>query len=71
MRQVLLRCVLITDSFYVVFLLINVKMQTIVGNLTFMNGKNSTLGLSEQKKKKKAEFLDIFILMSIYNFMLD
>ena len=52
MRQVLLRCVLITDSFYVVFLLINVKMQTIVGILTFMNGKNSTLGLSEQKKKK-------------------
>ena len=62
MRQVLLRCVLITDSFYVVFLLINVKMQTIVGNLTFMNGKNSTLGLSEQKKKKKPNFL-IFLYL--------
>ena len=44
------------------FLLINVKMPTIVGILTFMSGKNSILGLSEPKK---AEFLDIFILMSI------
>ena len=42
------------------FLLINVKMPTIVGILTFMSGKNSILGLSEPKK---AEFLDIFILM--------
>ena len=33
------------------FLLINVKMPTIVGILTFMNGKNSILGLSEPKKK--------------------
>ena len=39
------------------FLLINVKMPTIVGILTFMSGKNSILGLSEPKK---AEFLDIF-----------
>ena len=39
-----------------------VKMPTIVGILTFMSGKNSILGLSEPKK---AEFLDIFILMSI------
>ena len=44
------------------FLLINVKMPTIVGILTFMSGKNSILGLAEPKK---AEFLDIFILMSI------
>ena len=29
------------------FLLINVKMPTIVGILTFMKGKNSILGLSE------------------------
>ena len=53
-------------------LLINVKMPTIVGILTFMSGivgiltfmsgKNSILGLSEPKKN---EFLDIFILMSI------
>ena len=49
-------------------LLINVKMPTNVGILTFMSGKNSILGLSEPKK---AEFLDIFILMSIYNFMLN
>ena len=40
------------------FLLINVKIPTIVGILTFMNNrKNSILGLSEPKK---AEFLDIF-----------
>ena len=30
-----------------IFLLINVKMPTIVGILTFMSGKNSSLGLSE------------------------
>ena len=39
------------------FLLINVKMPTIVGILTFMSMKNSIPGLSEPKK---AEFLDIF-----------
>ena len=32
------------------FLLINVKMPTIVGILTFMSVKNSILGLSEPKK---------------------
>ena len=51
-----------------VSLLINVKMPTIVGILTFMSGKicnNAYLRL------KNAEFLDIFILMSIYNFMLN
>ena len=32
------------------FLLINVKMPTIVGILTFMSGKNSILGLPEPKK---------------------
>ena len=46
------------------FLLINVKMPTIVGILTFMSRKNIILGIS---KPKKAEFLDIFILMSILN----
>ena len=46
-----------------IFLLINVKMPTIVGILTFMSRKNSILGLSEPKKK--AELFDIFILMSI------
>ena len=44
------------------FLLINVKMPTIVGILTFMSRKNSILSLSEPEN---AEFLDIFILMSI------
>ena len=34
-----------------VFLLINVKMPTIVGILTFMSGKNSIFGLSESEKK--------------------
>ena len=32
------------------FLLINVKMPTSVGTLTFMSGKNSSLGLSEPKR---------------------
>ena len=50
------------------FLLINNKMQTIVGILTFMNMKYSILGLSEPGKNP--EFLDIFILKSIWNFML-
>ena len=34
------------------FLLINVKMPTIVGILTFMSGKSSILGLSEPKKSR-------------------
>ena len=44
------------------FLLINVKMPTIVGILTFMSRKNIILGLSAPEK---AELLDIFNLMSI------
>ena len=43
------------------FLLINVKMPTIVGNLTFMSRKNCILDLSEPEK---AEFLDIFYLLA-------
>ena len=43
------------------FLLINVKMPTIVGILTFMSRKNNILGLFESEK---ADFLNIFILMS-------
>ena len=34
------------------FLLINVKMPTIVGILTFMNGKNSILCVSEPVKSR-------------------
>ena len=48
------------------FLLINVKMPTIVGILTFMSTKKSIVCLS---KPKNAKFLYIFILMSIYNLM--
>ena len=44
------------------FLLINVKMPTIVGILTYLSRKSSILSLSEPEKK--TEFLDIFILMS-------
>ena len=40
------------------FLLINVKMPTIVGILTFLSGKNSLLGLS---KRKNADFLYFYI----------
>ena len=43
-------------------LLRNVKMPTIVGTLTFISRKNSILGFSEPEN---AEFLDIFILVSI------
>ena len=42
------------------FLLINVKMPTIVGILKFMSGKNSILGLSEPKK---ADFFFIFLYL--------
>ena len=34
------------------FLLINVKMPTIVGILTFVGWKNSTLGFSEPEKSR-------------------
>ena len=44
------------------FLLINVKMPTIVAILTFISRKNSILGLPDPKI---VAFLDIFILMSI------
>ena len=52
------------------FLLINVEKPTIVGILTFMSRKNSSLGISEsekkkQKQKKNTEILDIFIPVSI------
>ena len=44
------------------FLLINVKIPTIVGILIFMSSKSSIIGLSEPKK---AAFLYIFIPLSI------
>ena len=44
------------------FLHINVKMPTIVYIWTLLSRKNSILGLDDPKN---AEFLDIFILMSI------
>ena len=49
------------------FLLINVKIPTIIGILTIMGRKNNILGYLSLKN---AEILDIFILMSIWNFML-
>ena len=49
------------------FLLINVKMPTIVGISAFMSRTNSILGLSESEN---ANFLDIFLLMSKIKFML-
>ena len=44
------------------FLLVNVKMPTLVGILTFMSRKNSIISLSGHKN---LNFLIIFILMSI------
>ena len=49
------------------FLLINVKMPTIVGILTLISKKTSILGLSELDK---TEFLYIYKSMSISNFIL-
>ena len=46
-----------------IFLLINVKMPTIVDILTFMGKINSILDL--KKPDTNAKFLDIFILISI------
>ena len=43
------------------FLLINVKMPTIVGILTFISRKNSSIGLSEPKK---LNFLIFFYLQA-------
>ena len=43
-----------------IFLLINVKMPTMIGILTFMSRENSILGLPEPKI-----FLGMFILKSI------
>ena len=48
--------------------LINVEMPTTGGILTFMSRKNSILG--GLSVSENAEFLDIFIRMSIRNFML-
>ena len=50
------------------FPLINVKMPIIVGILTFMSRKNSIIILSDSEKEY--EFLNIFIFISIKNFML-
>ena len=57
-----------TQLSMIFFLLIYVKMPTIVGILTCMSGKNIILGLTEPKKTPT--FLILFILMSIYNFIL-
>ena len=51
-----------TQLSMIIFLLINVKMPTIVGILTFMSRKNRILGLSEPAKSR---FFNIFILTSI------
>ena len=46
-----------------IFLLINVKMPTTIGILTFMSRKNTILGLSEPEKK--LNFL-IFIYLLVF-----
>ena len=43
---------MLSSTEYEFFLLVNVKMPTIVGTLTFMSGKNSILGLSEPTKRR-------------------
>ena len=48
------------------FMLINVKMPTVVGILTFMSRKNSILGLFEPEKK--AEFVGFFYTYELLKF---
>ena len=48
------------------FLLINVKMPTIVGVLTFMSGKNSILGLSEPKKSRISWYFYTYELLKFH-----
>ena len=43
------------------FLLINVKIPTMVGILTFVSGKRTILGLSEPTKAKFLDILYIFV----------
>ena len=43
------------------FQLINVKMPTIVGILTFMSGKNSILGVSEPKKGQISRYFYTYV----------
>ena len=52
-----------------IFLLINVKMPTTVGILTFIH-EQEKIAVLANLSLKKAIFLDTFILMSIYDFML-
>ena len=54
---------MLTSAEHDFFLLVNVKMPTIVGILPFISRKNSILGLSDPEEK--AELSDIFILMII------
>ena len=53
---------MLSSTEHEIFLLIKVKMPTIVGILTFMSGNINILDLSEPKK---AEILDFVLLMSI------
>ena len=53
---------MLNSTEYEIFLLINVKMSTIVGILTFMSGKNSILGLSEPKKQNFLIFLYLWAI---------
>ena len=48
------------------FLLINVEMPTIVGILTFMNGKNSILCLSELKKSQKNLYFYTYVHLKFH-----
>ena len=48
---------MLSSAEHEIFLLINVKMSTIVGILTFMSKKNNILGLSEVGKKVKVSHI--------------
>ena len=59
--EVIKLCLCSTQLSMDFFLLINVKMPTIVGILTFISRKNSIIGLSEPEKKPLNFLLFLYI----------
>ena len=53
---------MVNPAEYEHFLLINIKMPSILGISTFMDRKTSILGLSEPDKNK---YIDIFMFLNI------
>ena len=65
---VIIKNILLNSAEHEFFLLINVKMQTFVGILTFVSMKSSNTGLSVPVKTQKTEVLDIEFLIYLRAF---